>query len=164
MKEVLNLLVKQMEEGDPYQYHFNNPVTAEDLEALEELLGVIPDEYRRFLLAHDGGFICNGHWAEYIWETHNTSLPESSSISLLSAEEIYSTVKKTCTDDSEPVSSFIIALTPNDKYLILETKKESHVYAGYNDEGVWRRDMVYTNFKSFFLDYVENKGYIKGLS
>ena len=163
MEEVFKALAKQREEGDRYQYHLDDPVSPENLKALEDLLCLIPDNYRSFLLAHDGGFICNGHWAEYIWETGNTSLPESSSIRLLSSEEVYSGVKRSCTDSPEIVVSFIIALTPNDKCLILETEKESPVYAGYNDGEEWRRDLLYTNFKSFFLDYVENKGYIKGL-
>jgi len=82
-------LIQLKTEEDRFAVQFNNPTDNETIGMFEDEMGIkLPLTYKLFLLKYDGGFICNGSWAEYIWETGNIGLPREKSSLIFSIEEI----------------------------------------------------------------------------
>ena len=123
-----------------------------------------------FLKLHNGGFICNGHWAEYIWETGNKSLPKDRSICLYSVDEIieFSNQVQIFADtlrelNYELLKIIPIASTLNGKYVVMKNEIHSAVYSiEYFEKHLIFTEM-HPDFKSFLKDYIVNEGYIKEL-
>lgn len=171
MEEILELYETRKKEGDIFQYRFGLPVESDDLEKLEKYFDyMLPEQYRTFLLNYDGGFICNGHWGEYIWETGSDSLPYSRSICFYTAQEVMDNIYITeSIEEMFNISNIDyytvipVAVTPENKTLIMNADKDSPIFFYDGVESIWSIKELYPDLKSFLKEYIENEGYIKEL-
>lgn len=157
---------------DEYAYQFSPPTTQEKIKEFEKKYEAsLPDSYKSFLLMHNGGFLCSGSWAEYIWETGNTDFPRDRSLVLLSIEEIeeiYSgfidSINEFLGGYFHPFDMIPFAQACNNDYFVFKNsginETESAVYDGAPGIGLGSRGVLFSRFIDFLEAYIKNDGYV----
>lgn len=168
----LQKLLLDKKKEDEYAYQFKPPASNAQLSDFEQKFEVqLPELYKAFLRIHNGGFICSGSWAEYIWETGNTDLPRDRSLVLLSIEEIsiiYSgfvdSINEYLGGYFYPFDMIPFAEAENFEYLVFKNiegdEKDSPVFDGEPGIGIGSRGKLFDSFNDFLCAYIENDGFV----
>lgn len=175
MENIKDILAKIpiLQKDYEYEIQFNDPPSPQDIIELEEDIDVeLPVSFRLFLENHNGGFICNGHWAEYIWETGNKDLPRERSLYLFTLDEIreeYEYYWDSIYINGFPFNGLIVPPIPfgrcaNGDMLLLreieEGEPESPVFDGSKGRDHKIRGILFENFTAFFREYIDKMGYV----
>jgi tetratricopeptide (TPR) repeat protein len=158
---------------DVYEIQMNRPARERVIGEFEHYgVVLLPESYKKFLRKYNGGFICNGHWADYIWETGNLDLPRERSVYLYSIEELFEEYERQEELGWEENSTDPVFYMPpipfgrfaNGDFLMFREMEadsgESPVFEGANSDAYKCRGKKFVSFPDFLNTYLEKMGYL----
>lgn len=172
LKKVLANLIELIKK-QPEKYIFNGPVSEEDIEKVEFVLGIeLPHSYREFLKTCNGGFICDD--IQLKKRNYVVEGAKWNSLSIFSLEELYweymvVNMRKWKLHPSwHGVYPIVpIARTQNNELLVIINPLkncESPIFDAFHEDPIYDWGILYKSFAEFLESYLREGNNLSQIS